>query len=116
MEIVGYTYHEYKQDPTMFSQPDLIVAFNTGMYEECTESWKTTLQVMLDMNVPCLFTLSTKDEAIRNYAILEALNANCLWDEAWLNPRTDSAPSIASCPSMPTFHDNMYCTSFKGYK
>jgi mitochondrial splicing suppressor protein 51 len=42
IEIFGYTYHEYKQDP-MFSQPDLIVAFNAGLSGNCTDSWKTSL-------------------------------------------------------------------------
>lgn len=115
IEIFGYTYHEYKQDP-MFSQPDLIVAFNTGMFIERTESWKTTLQVMLEMNVPCLFTSYAKQDAIGDYAVIESLNANCLSDEALLNPMRDSTPSIESCPSMSTFHYNMYCTGFKGYK
>jgi hypothetical protein len=98
----------------MFSQPDLIVAFNTGMFEQCTESWKTSLQVMLDMNVPCLFTSYAKDEAIGDYAILKSLNANCLSDEALLNPMRDSTPTVEPCPSLSMFHVNMYCTCFKG--
>jgi hypothetical protein len=94
--------------------PDLIVAFNSGMFEECTESWKSSLQVMLDMNIPCLFTSYAKNEAVGDYAILKSLNANCLTDEALLNPMRDCAPYIEPCPSMSTFQVNRYCIGFKG--
>jgi mitochondrial splicing suppressor protein 51 len=114
IEICESTYHEYKQDPIMFSQPDLIVVFNTGMYEECTESWKSSLQVMLDMNVPCLFTSYAKDEAVGDYAVLKSLNANCLSDETLLNPMRDGSPTVEPCPSMSTFQVNKYCIGFKG--
>ena len=48
---------------------------------------------MLDMNVPCMFTAYTKNEAVGDYAILKSLNANCWSDEALLNPMRDS-PAI----------------------
>jgi hypothetical protein len=61
-----------------FRLPDFIVAFNTGMHEENTESWKTSVEFMLDMNVPCLFTSYSKSKAEKYYAVLKVLKAHLL--------------------------------------
>lgn len=112
--IYGLTYHDYKAS-IMFKSPDLIVAFNTGMHEVCTESWKTSLEVILDMNVPALFTSYNKDEAVQDYALLTSLNASMLTNAPVLNPMRTAYPVIEGCTHEDIFyHQNMYCMAFKG--
>jgi hypothetical protein len=48
-------------------KPDLIVAFNTGMYEVDVASWTTSLEVILDTNVPALFTSNNRSEAEQDH-------------------------------------------------
>jgi len=112
--IHGFTYHDYKAS-SKFKSPDLIVAFNTGMYEEYTDSWKTSLEVILDMNVPALFTSFNKDEAVQDLAILSSLHANILTDSPVLNPMRVANAEIEACGQVDAFfHRNMYCMAFKG--
>ena len=49
------TYHDYYASEG-FIRPYFVVAFNTGMFEEYTKSWKDSLRVLLTLNVPCIFT------------------------------------------------------------
>lgn len=113
------TYHDYKSDEATFTPPDLLVAFNTGLSEECRASWKASLQVILDMNVPALFTAYQKDEAEKEFAILQNLGANLLCDEPLLNPfrvdELDIEPGFFyNCGKEPFYQNSMYCCLFRG--
>jgi hypothetical protein len=90
------TYHDYHSS-TYFTKPDFLVAFNTGMYEECTESWKTSLRVILDLQVPSLFTSYCMQEAVADFKVLKDLKANLLTDSAVLNPVPDMHKLAESC-------------------
>lgn len=115
ISIYGLTYHDYKAS-SKFTAPDLVVAFNTGMYEEYTESWKTSLEEILDMDVPALFTSFNKDEADQDHAVLVSLNANVLPGSPALNPmRVAHAEIEAGGEAIDAFfHHNMYYSGFKG--
>ena len=95
--MYGYTYHDYAQkylNTSKHSKPDFIVAYNTGMYENDTESWTTSLEVLLDLNVPAYFTSYCKDEAIQDFALLQNLRANILQLGPEENPFTENCVQI----------------------
>jgi splicing suppressor protein 51 len=117
--LLGMTYHDFQADSTIFTAPDLIVAFNSGMAEEETESWQKTLKVILDINVPAMFTSYQKDEADNEYAILQSLNARTLTDKPVRNPFAVQLPEIEpgywyGSKKEPFFHNSMYCVCFQG--
>ena len=86
----GQTYHDFQRsfnsssnsnggdaaNPTAAVAPDLIVAFNTGFSEEEVESWNESLAVILDLNVPAMFTSYDLDEADLEYKILASSQCN----------------------------------------
>ncbi|KAL0563905.1 hypothetical protein V5O48_018151 [Marasmius crinis-equi] len=55
------------------NRPDLIVALNTGMSEVETESWKRTIGVIRDLDVPGVFTAYTKLEAESEIRMLKGM-------------------------------------------
>ena len=129
----AYTYHEYankylekekkKHSKHAHATPDLIVAFNSGIHEVDTESWKTTLRYILDMNAPSYFTSYSKEEAIQDWEIISSLDANILHEDECpkLNPFADMQPVIESPPSKAAGIDefyscNMYGVLFQGRK
>lgn len=109
----GLTYHDYFAHAN-FAAPDLAVAFNTGMYEQFTDSWKASLEVVWYMSVPALFTSYNKDEAVQDHAVLTS-NANVLADAPILNPMREDHAIIEACGQVDAFFQrNMCCTGFKG--
>ncbi|EJK56535.1 hypothetical protein THAOC_23558 [Thalassiosira oceanica] len=109
------TYHEFRASEH-FVTPDFIAAFNTGMFEECTESWKESLNVMLELNAPCIFTSYNLLEAQADEKVLEQVGAKLIRD-AELNPFRAQIPKVdysEDCEAF--FYDNMYYTCFKGRK
>jgi hypothetical protein len=75
--VFSYTYHDFlAKYPT--KMPDLIVAFNTGMHEVDTGSWKQSLRTMLGMGVPCYFTSFQETEAADGLEVLRQMNAKIL--------------------------------------
>ncbi|KAF4611827.1 hypothetical protein D9613_004022 [Agrocybe pediades] len=75
-DFVPKTYHEFVaeggEDP--YEEPDLAIAFNSGMSQEDTESWKETLRCLVERRVPTLLTAYNEEEAKAEAAILrEAL-------------------------------------------
>ncbi|KAF4609965.1 hypothetical protein D9613_010375 [Agrocybe pediades] len=75
-DFVPKTYHEFVaeggEDP--YEEPDLAAAFNSGMSQEDTESWRETLRCLVERRVPTLFTAYNEEEAKAEAAILrEAL-------------------------------------------
>ena len=113
--LYSSTYHDhYNKYKT---EPDFIVAYNTGLYEEDTESWKKSVKVMLDMNVPCFFTSYNSYEATEDVAIIKSLGAKMLYkDGPKENPFKDSCPVHDIQSDDKFFHNNMYCYGFKGYE
>lgn len=113
----GKTYHEYRASDT-FSTPDLVIAFNTGMHEEDVESWKESLGVILDMDVPSMFTSYNRREAEEDFRVLKRMNARTLTDAPILNPfrcmmqEIDSDRSHGNVDQF--FQINMYAIGFKG--
>lgn len=121
ISIHGQTYHEFvRTSGDKFSRPDLIVAFNTGMHEDDTESWTESLRGILDMNVPALFTSYNRGEADQDFQILRNLNANLLLDEPVRNPMAAVKPEIECTGDLQSgssfFHTNMYCILFQGFR
>ena len=122
--MFGFTYHEYVQkylNTKKHSKPNMIVAFNTGMHEADTESWKTSLRSILDLDIPAYFTSYSKEEAGQDFDILNSsdLNANILQNGPKYNQfredhrvieatTKDSIDKFFSC--------NMYGTLVKGKK
>jgi hypothetical protein len=113
------TYHDYHAS-TYFAKPDFLVAFNTNMYEEDTESWKTSLRVILDLQVPSLFTSYCLEVAVEDFKVLKSLKANLLRDSPVLNPvpdmngYTDSATNVIGVGPDHFYQSNMYSICFKG--
>ncbi len=106
-------YHDYFASDE-FVNPDLVVAFNTGMFEEYTESWKQSLEVMMTLDVPCLFTSYNRHEGEEDMNVLREVNARTLTDEAVLNPFRAQIPLIDDGCIDQFFYNNMYCICFKG--
>jgi splicing suppressor protein 51 len=125
--LYGFTYHDFHNkfvvpqgdEPSSSLsclKPDLVVAFNTGMHEVDAESWKTSLQVIMDTNVPSIFTSYNRSEADQDYALLEGLGAGMLHDAPKRNPFSEIKPEI-DCTETGVdefYHNSMYCMSFKG--
>ena len=118
LSMYGTTYHKYCHDRTMSNNhmpPDLVVAFNTGISQEETESWNPTLQLILDLNVPAMFTSFNRQEALEYYELLSSLGAKLLTSEPTLNPvRVDMDFIDPSGTTAPFFQPNMYCICFHG--
>lgn len=119
--MFGYTYHDYATKylaSKSHSTPDLVVAFNTGMHEEDTESWKQSLQVILDLDVPAFFTSYNAYEARLDYDLLQEEGAKLLQDDIEKNPFRDEAWLIEPANTVvgpDSFHaQNMYGVLFKG--
>ena len=69
-------YHEFsKSDLFAKYPPDLIVAFNSGHAESEVQKWRPTLDCILDLGVPALFTTYNKTEAVEEEKVLESMDA-----------------------------------------
>eukprot|EP00571_Detonula_confervacea_P014770 CAMPEP_0172298896 /NCGR_PEP_ID=MMETSP1058-20130122/1338_1 /TAXON_ID=83371 /ORGANISM="Detonula confervacea, Strain CCMP 353" /LENGTH=402 /DNA_ID=CAMNT_0013008191 /DNA_START=326 /DNA_END=1534 /DNA_ORIENTATION=- len=107
------TYHDYYASEE-FIKPDFVVAFNTGMFEEYTESWKKSLEVMLTLDVPCIFTSYNKHEGDADFDVLTEVNAQKLTDASVLNPFHVNIPFADDGCFDKFFRCNMYCICFRG--
>ena len=69
-------YHEC-DEASLFPEypPDLIVAYHSGHADEETESWRPTLERILETNVPALFTTFNEQEAVDEQAVLRSMGA-----------------------------------------
>lgn len=88
------------------------------MHEEDTESWKQSLQVILDLDVPAFFTSYNAYEARLDYDLLQEEGAELLQDDIEKNPFRDEAWLIEPANTVmgpDSFHaQNMYGVLFKG--
>jgi len=124
--MFGYTYHEYAKKYLSNTKhknhapPDLLVAFNTGMFEADTELWKTSLEVILDMKVPAYFTCYDESEATQDMNLLRQLNANILQDGPIQNPFREDlmkvTPVSIHSGADQFYSANMYGVLFHGKK
>lgn len=109
------TYHDYRSGED-FIEPDFVAAYNTGMYDEYTESWKQSLGVLLDLDVPCIFTSYNKLEGEADLDVLREVGANTLSEETTINPFHVQIPMIDDNFVDKFFYCNMYYICFKGRK
>ena len=109
------TYHDYHNSGE-FMHPNFVVAFNTGMYEEYTESWKTSLAVLLALDVPCIFTSYNEHEGGADFDVLKEVNARTLTRSTVLNPFFVNIPLVDDGCIDKFFHANMYYTCFRGHE
>lgn len=114
MGVYSTTYHDHFKK--FKAVPDFIVAYNTGLYDECTESWKESIKVMLDMNVPCFFTSFDGNEASADVEVVKSIGGKMLYKEgARENPFKDMTPRYDPSGVDKFYHNNFYCYGFKGY-
>jgi splicing suppressor protein 51 len=107
------TYHDYRASDE-FLKPDFAAAFNTGLYDEFTESWKESVAVLLDLEVPCIFTSFNKDEGEADLKVLCDVGAKTLTETTNLNPFHVKIPFIDDNYIDKFFYHNMYYICFKG--
>nr|GAT51356.1 predicted protein [Mycena chlorophos] len=71
------TYHAFTQTSTFrVNPPDLVAGFNTGMGEVDTVSWRNSLRVVLDRNVPAVFTAYSMMEGRDDTRLLRSMDAH----------------------------------------
>jgi len=62
--------------------PTLIVAFNSDLHR-LKADWAPTIQSLMAMNLPCVFTSCNQDEARLDAQDVERLGAKMIWQEKW---------------------------------
>lgn len=107
------TYHDYRASDD-FVKPDFVAAYNTGMYDEYTESWKESLGVLLDLDVPCIFTSYNEEEGQADLRVIKGVGANTLSNQTTLNPFHVQIPVIDDNYIDKFFYDSMYYVCFRG--
>jgi hypothetical protein len=105
------TYHDYRASDD-FITPDFAAAFNSGMYDEYTASWKESLAVLMDLEVPCIFTSFNKEEGEEDLKVLQDVGANTLTNKTNLNLFHVKIPFIDDNYIDKFFYHNMYYTCF----
>ena len=69
-------YHDFaKSDLFAKYPPDLIVALHSGHAESQVQRWRSTLQCILDLGVPALFTTYNKSEVEQEEQIFDIMGA-----------------------------------------
>lgn len=107
------TYHEYYTSDD-FVKPDFVAAYNTGMYDEYTQEWKDSLKVLLDLDVPCIFTSYNELEGVEDLKVLREVGAKTLTETTMLNPFQVMVPYIDDNFIDKFFYSNMYYICFRG--
>jgi len=108
------TYHEY-METERWIRPDIIVAFNTGMYDEYTNLWKESLTRILAREIPCVFTSYNADESQGDNRVLQELGAKLVTGpNGVLNPFRDMDPKVEFTGKDTFYHNNFYLTCFQG--
>lgn len=66
------TYHDFvsRNGGARMVKPDLIVAMNTGFSEVDVDSWRQSIEVVLKLGVPALFTAYQREEAFQEHLLL----------------------------------------------
>jgi splicing suppressor protein 51 len=71
------TYHEFAESAKYRANPpDLVAGFNTGMGEVGVSGWEKSMRVVLESNVPAVFTTYTVFEALNDTNMLTELGAS----------------------------------------
>lgn len=106
------TYHDYKTSQ-WFKTPDVCVAFNRGLHEDHVESWEDSLQVLIQMKVPCIFTSYDDQEAQKDALVFKKLKANFVM-EPRLNPFRCLNYMVDQEDIDKFYQINAYITCFRG--
>ena len=71
-------YHDFSSKNTLAVEypPDMLIAFNSGHEDSDSESWQPTLQMILDMGQPAVFTTYNRQEALQEASVLEKMDAD----------------------------------------
>jgi len=109
-------WHEYRADEDRYTKPDLIVAFNAGISMEETDGWVETIKLMLEDDIPCLFTMFEETEAKGDHGLLQKLGANILTEKAAVNPFAVDFPTIDANAPDTFFKINGRYLCFKGFQ
>ena len=108
-------YHEC-DEASLFPEypPDLIMACHSGHAEEEPESWRPTLERILETNVPALFTTFSKQEAVAEQDDLRSMGARFV-QICGQNRWRGLVPKIDACGARyETFHYNHFTYIVKG--
>lgn len=73
-------YHNFCLDNPLAAEhpPDMLVAFNSGHTDAETHTWQPTLQKILDMETPAVFTTYNRKEALEEGSVFEKMDARFL--------------------------------------
>ncbi|KAJ7474413.1 hypothetical protein B0H11DRAFT_2035296 [Mycena galericulata] len=75
-EFAVDTYHGYVASKgSQFEKPDLCIAFNSGAAQISQETWPATFKILVEREIPTLFTSYTRHEAEGEAALLRASGA-----------------------------------------
>lgn len=86
-----------------------------GMFEEPdTSSWKPSLDVILDINAPSIFTSYNKFEAEGDCKILREVEARMTTEGPVLNPFSVDYHTVDPGEVDGFFKSSMYCICFRG--
>ncbi|KAJ7764756.1 hypothetical protein B0H16DRAFT_428249 [Mycena metata] len=90
------TYHAFAQSSQYRANPpDVVAGFNTGMGEVDVPGWRESIPIILDMNVPAVFTSYTEYECLNDTALLlKELDASFI-KTAEVNPWRGVIPLVA---------------------
>ena len=114
MTTYAKKWHEYRADKDRYTKPDLVVAFNTGMSMEETDGWVESIKMMIEDDIPCLFTMYQEDEAKGDYDLLQSLGAKIITERNAMNPFAVDIPTIDANRPDTFFHLNERYVCFKG--
>ena len=56
------TFHEYAAS-SVYVKPAIAVACNSGVHEECQDSWRESIKVIMQQKIPMVFTSYNESEA-----------------------------------------------------
>lgn len=109
-------WHEYRADEERYTKPDLIVAFNAGISMEETDGWVESVKMMLEDDIPCLFTMYEETEAKGDYDLFKELGANILTERGAMNPFAVDIPAVDPNAPDTFFKINGRYLCFKGFR
>ncbi|KAF7305519.1 MYND-type domain-containing protein [Mycena chlorophos] len=113
------TYHGFAQTPTFRANPpDLVAGFNTGMGEVDTVSWRKSLRIVLDRNVPAVFTAYSMGEGRDDIRLLRSMDAHFIMDlerNKWRGPIPKPREALELLPFESSHYTNNYWFMVKGH-
>lgn len=74
-------YHDYARRATAYTRPDMCFLFNSGVHEfwdQPSDTWRPTLEHLVQSGVPLAFTAYNEDEMVQDAAIVRRLGGRML--------------------------------------